>query len=138
MIHSPNIVHETVGNETIVVHLDTGNYYSLTGSGAEIWTMVNGAASVAAICAELGRRYERAEDDIRDDVETFVADLEGEDLIEDGEAAPNGMPAPTASAAGAWEPPKLERFDDMRHFLLVDPIHEVDATGWPNQTVAKA
>jgi hypothetical protein len=138
MIHSPKIVHETVDGETIVVHLDTGNYYSLTGSGPEIWALLEGAASTAALCEELGRRYAVADGDIRDAVESFVAELRREDLIEDGDAVSNGAPAQPVAAAGPWEPPKFERFDDMRNFLLVDPIHEVDATGWPNQPVAQA
>jgi hypothetical protein len=138
MIHSPKIVHETVDGETIVVHLDTGNYYSVTGSGPEIWAMLDGAESVDALCADLGRRYECGDADVREAVESFVADLRREDLIEDGAAASNGAPAQPVAAAGSWEPPKIERFDDMRNFLLVDPIHEVDATGWPNQPVAQA
>ena len=28
--------------------------------------------------------------------------------------------------------PSLQRFEDMQGFLLVDPIHEVDDTGWPH------
>ena len=30
----------------------------------------------------------------------------------------------------------LHRYTDMADFMLVDPIHEVEETGWPNQKVA--
>jgi Coenzyme PQQ synthesis protein D (PqqD) len=138
MVHAPNIVHETLDGETIIVHLETGNYYSLTGSGAEIWTLLNGAASIAAVCAELGSRHGGPEDEIRSAVESFVAELEREGLVEDGDAAPNGLPARPPGSGGPWEPPKIDRYDDMRDFLLVDPIHEVDQTGWPSRELSQA
>lgn len=138
MIHAQNIVHETLNGETIVIHLETGNYYSLTGSGAEIWSLLESAPSLPAICAELARRHAQSEDEIGDAVASFVADLEREGLVEDGQPSPNGLPAEPAAHGAAWEPPKLERYDDMRDFLLVDPIHEVDDTGWPNRPAAQA
>ena len=44
----------------------------------------------------------------------------------------------TESAAAAPEAPKvysaplIETFTDMEHLLAIDPIHEVDAQGWPS------
>lgn len=137
MPHAPNIVHETLDGETIVIHLETGNYYSLTGSGAEIWALLNGAGSASAICAELARRHACAEDEIKGVVERFIGDLEREGLVERGDASPNGARADPSDGGGPWEAPKLERYDDMRDFLLVDPIHEVDETGWPSPKVSE-
>lgn len=137
LIHAQDIVHETLDGETIVIHLETGNYYSLTGSGAEIWGLLTGAGS-ASICAELARRHACHEDEIRTAVESFIAELEREGLVQANGASPNGLPAEAAEAGGPWEPPKLERYDDMRDFLLVDPIHEVDQTGWPSRQASQA
>jgi hypothetical protein len=33
--------------------------------------------------------------------------------------------------AGSWEAPKLTVYEDMQDLLLLDPIHDVDETGWP-------
>jgi hypothetical protein len=131
LIHARKIVHETVDGETIVIHLEKGSYYSLTGAGAEIWSLLETGGSVSQICSELARRHERVEGEIRSEVEPFIADLEREDLVEHSDATPNGLPIQSVNGAG-WESPKLERYDDMRDFLLVDPIHEVDETGWPS------
>ena len=32
------IVHETIDGETVVINLDSGSYYSLEGSGADLWS----------------------------------------------------------------------------------------------------
>lgn len=125
-------MHETLEGETIVIHLDTGSYYSLTGSGAEIWHLLSGSTSVSEICTELSRLHARPESEISGAVESFIADLEREGLVEDSDASPNGPPAELAEANGPWELPKVERYDDMRDFLLVDPVHDIDQTGWPS------
>ena len=31
----------------------------------------------------------------------------------------------------AFEAPRLERYNDMKDYFLLDPIHEVDTAGWP-------
>jgi hypothetical protein len=126
-------VHETLDGETIVIHLETGSYYSLTGSGSEIWTLLEAGGSVEQLCAELARRHQLPEHDIRDQVENFIADLEHEELVETGDRPEQAMPSPPTGANGTWASPRLERYDDMRDFLLVDPIHEVDASGWPSR-----
>ena len=36
-VNSPTVVSETVDREVVMIHLDTGNYYSLRSTGALIW-----------------------------------------------------------------------------------------------------
>ena len=46
---------------------------------------------------------------------------------------------PAANGAGPAKPqaqyaaPKLSTYTDMQELLLLDPIHEVDESGWPAQ-----
>jgi hypothetical protein len=128
------VVHETVDGETILIHLQTGCYYSLTGSGAEIWTLMLAARPTDEIADELARRHGVDAAEVRSAVEELVLALAHEDLL-----VPNGVgphappsPAPPVWQGSAWAEPKLEKYDDMQDFLLVDPIHEVDEGGWPN------
>jgi hypothetical protein len=136
VIHARNVVHETLDGETIVIHLDNGSYYSLTGSGSEIWNLLGAGATVPQICAQLALRHRRQQGDIRSEVDAFISELRREELVDDGEAGASQAPAGPTEADGAWVTPKLERYDDMRDFLLVDPIHEVDETGWPSRRTA--
>ena len=32
-----------------------------------------------------------------------------------------------------FEAPSLEKYTDMQDLVLLDPVHEVDQTGWPRQ-----
>lgn len=114
----PEVVHETVDGEVVIIHLGTGVYYSIRGRGVGLW---EGAAA--------GATADRLSRIAPDEAASFLGNLEAEGLIErisDGEDTwrDNGEPVN--------EPPVLERFTDMEDLLLLDPVHEVDDQGWPH------
>ena len=41
---NPQVLHESIDGEVIAIDLATGNYYSLRGSGADIWRIADGRA----------------------------------------------------------------------------------------------
>jgi hypothetical protein len=133
-INPGKVVHETVDGETILIHLETGNYYSLSGAGAEIWGLVGTARSPGEIARELAERHGRTESEVSPAVTTLLTQLMEEGLLEPNGSGPTSPDASlTVWRAASWVPPKLERYDDMQDFLLVDPIHEVDDAGWPSR-----
>ncbi len=45
------LVHENVEGEVIIIHLSSGNYFSLTGSGARIWELLKYGADSESLAA---------------------------------------------------------------------------------------
>jgi len=135
-VNSPNVIHETIEGEVVLIDLKTGTYYSLRDSGAAVWQAIEQGAGEEGIAAELGSRYEASESEIRDAVRRLLAELEGEGLIraDEGEAAPAaGPPASDNGAARLpFAAPVLEKHTDMQDLILLDPVHEVGAEGWPH------
>jgi Coenzyme PQQ synthesis protein D (PqqD) len=137
-VNSPNVIHETIEGEVVLIDLKTGTYYSLRDSGAAVWQAIEQGAGVEGIAAELRARYDASEEQIRDAVRRLLGELEGEGLIraEEGEAAPAAPPSASASANGAgrlpFAAPVLEKHTDMQDLILLDPVHEVGAEGWPH------
>jgi hypothetical protein len=132
-VDSRRVVHETIDGETILINLQSGNYYSLTGCGSEVWSLLSGGWSDHEVAAELERRYDA--DGVAGAIYALVDDLAGEQLLEP-HAGGNGngsRPALEGSADADFVPPRLEKFTDMQYFLLVDPVHEVEAAGWPHE-----
>ena len=136
-VDAQNVVHETIEGEVIVIHLLNGSYYSLGGSAPEIWEHLLRAASLGEIAGAIPARG-AAEDEVSTAVEEFLAALLEDGLIV-AEPAGNGVDprdddgAGAPRAEGAWVQPAFERYTDMKDFFLLDPIHEVDAAGWPNR-----
>jgi len=130
-IDTENVVHETVDGELIAIDLSGGSYYSLSGSGPAIWGLLLGSATEAEICEALALTHEGEPETIRSEVARLL-----EQLLESGLAVPGDRAgatrAPDALAEKVtFEPPKLERYTDMKDYFLLDPIHEVDTAGWP-------
>src|SRR3982751_4139098 len=80
-VNSPNVIHETIEGEVVLIDLKTGTYYSLRDSGAAIWQSIEQGAGDDDIEAELRSRYDASGDDIRDAVRRLLGELEREGLI---------------------------------------------------------
>jgi hypothetical protein len=133
-VNSPNVISETIQGETIIIHLTTGAYYSLRGTGPEVWNAIAASASVNEIADELAAHNDVSAADAAPAVERIIADLTAEDLISvDGNATAR-VGAATANGNGAvkqFEAPELAKYTDMQDLVLLDPVHEVTDTGWP-------
>ena len=129
--NSPPVIHETIDGEAIIVNLVTGTYYQLTDSGAHVWEALEAGIPATEIGQLLAERY-GVEGTVTDaDVAALVRELQDEELIVPD---PSGTRRPVAAGNGTSEyrPPRLSKFTDMQDLLLLDPVHEVDETGWPS------
>ena len=130
-LNCPPILHETVEDETIIVDLGSGSYYHLTGTGAFAWRLIEVGAGVPTIVGELAAHYDVPRETIGRDLDVFLSELVEEGLIvEDSPTDEVLADLPTAPAL-AYEAPALVKHTDMQELLLLDPIHDVDETGWP-------
>jgi Coenzyme PQQ synthesis protein D (PqqD) len=134
-INNPHVVHETIDGETILIHLGTGTYYSLDGVAAEAWGRLLAGSTESELVAQIEARYEAGPGEVKESVESLLAELLEEGLLV--EASPDA----TSAEQSAAEPrdgvpfvaPVLHKYTDMQEFMLVDPIHDVDAeAGWPH------
>jgi hypothetical protein len=132
-VRSPQVIHEAIDGEVVIINLENGNYYSLRGTGAHVWGAVSGLADTGEIAADLERSYEGAAG-AGASVAPFLAELEAEGLIIPLTGEPDGAATwrPDGTPQEPFQPPVLERFTDMQDLILLDPVHEVDeAEGWP-------
>jgi len=137
-VNRPKVINETIEGETIIVNLETGRYYSTEGAGSDIWGTLsaNGGLTVQTLLEEALMRYSASPDEIREGVLPFVDLLEKEALVIREEKAQETSSSPQTQAQKmpkkAFQKPALQKYTDMQDLLLLDPIHEVDETGWPN------
>jgi hypothetical protein len=139
------VVYETIDGELILIHMETGFYYSLDGTGVEIWQGLLAGCTPEEVSRRLRTRYEAPVGSIEGSVSGLVERLREEGLLDVARRPSPPRPAAASTIAGdrdaqpereQFEAPVLHRYTDMADFMLVDPIHEVDETGWPNRKVA--
>ena len=123
-INSPKVIHQVFETEVVVVNLESGDYYSIRGSGIAIWRALDQGIEDDQIVAAFGSAAE---------TKSFLDQLQREELIVvDPARAAGPNSAVSETAAG---PPTIEKFTDMRDLLLLDPIHELGEGGWPKSQI---
>ena len=133
-LNQPNVVGEEFEGEVVAVNLESGVYFSLVGSGADIWKRLTlGGADLDSLVAILRRTYDCDGVDVRTDVGRFLTELADRNLIvpQEPPAAPVVGDAIDLTDPRPYQAPRVEAFDDLQDILLLDPIHDVDDAGWP-------
>ena len=126
----PWVKHDRLDDEVMVIDLESGAYFAFTQAAADAWALLAAGLDPAAAALRLGGRYEVAPATAATDVAHFAAELIAEGLLVEGDSS--GDPQLAIPAARLpWTAPSTERFDDLADLLLLDPVHEVDASGWP-------
>ena len=132
-VNVPRVVHETIDGEVVIINLDTGSHYSLDGVGAAIWNRLEQSAAPSEIAGWLAEHYKKLASEMEPVVQALTDQLQAEELLVP--LAPAAPPAAHSNGATVLPPafvlPVLHKHNDMQDLLLLDPIHEVDETGWP-------
>ncbi len=125
------VAHEEVDGEVIAIDFATGAYFSMNGSAAQIWRhLVAGGGE-----AEVSDAAAAAADDpaaARAATVAFVDALIDASLLRRSHAPTE----PLRISFAAFQPPVLEKFEDMADLIALDPIHEVSEAGWPHSATA--
>jgi len=136
-VNTPTVTHETIDGEAVIINLDSGNYYSLVHVGSFIWDLLGKGASASEVQNLVLQTYQGNTTDIGRGVEELLAQLQEENLIvsADGAGAFDltqlTEALPSSHEKPSFNPPLLHKYSDMQELLLLDPIHDVDDTGWP-------
>lgn len=134
-VTNPQVIHETIEGETIVIDLATGTYFSLQGSAPTIWKELAEGRSDEQIVARLEALYEADAAELAPAVASFLQELIRDQLVaplENGGGKAAAVEPVEATERMPFVAPKLERYTDMQDIILLDPVHKVDSEGWPH------
>jgi Coenzyme PQQ synthesis protein D (PqqD) len=135
-IATPDVLHQAIDGEVILIHRSRGTYHSVRGSGELLFGSLLRGASARELAAVLAAQTDADEPTIEAAVMRFIQALWRDGLVVvatdavpgDAEVAPLG----TGLAKRPFEEPCLETFTDLQDLLTADPVHEVEPLGWPN------
>lgn len=133
-MNAPNVISETLDGEALIINLHTGFYYSIDSVGATVWTLLCDGWSAAEAAARLADTFDG--DGYSAPVANLVNELLAEQLLV---AEPSAVRSDSKAAfPSAFQAPVLRKYTDMQGLLEADPIHEVEAAGWPNVIAVEA
>jgi hypothetical protein len=141
-INKSDVVSEHFDDEVVIINLDSGNYYSVDGLGVDIWKLLEKRVTLNEIIESCMNTYAVSNpEDLHAVVQQFIAELYAEGLIMLDKPVTNQTSRTARSVKEETPVSKrlllntervvLHKYTDMQDFLLVDPIHEVEYTDWP-------
>lgn len=125
----PKIISKEFDDEVVLANYDSGLYYSLADSGAKVWLWLKSGASDRDTIAAFTGKFPAAVN-AEQDILGFIEQLVREGLVVATEKR-SESPRPPLDQLQEFQPPVLDRFDDLKELLLLDPVHDVDEAGWP-------
>jgi hypothetical protein len=126
-IAKDKVSHDLLEGEVIVIHFETGNYYSMMGTAAEIWLKLADSISLESLAS----RFAQIDKKGYALLQSFLDSLKQEGLITTSECGDAKISS--AVDMGIFSEPTFEKYTDMQALLLADPIHDVqDQAGWPH------
>lgn len=74
-------IESRVGDETVILHLESGMYFGLDPVGTRIWEILAGGATPAAIRARMQDEFDVAPEVLRADVQVFLESLLAHEIV---------------------------------------------------------
>lgn len=81
------VVSQKLGDEMVLLHLDTGVYWSLNSSGAMIWQRLQAGGTAREACGDLCEKFDTDEAEAGEAVQQLIEDLLKQGLLEQGSSA---------------------------------------------------
>ena len=72
-----------IDDEIVVMRLDTGDIYSMTGTAAAIWRLIDGKRDRAALTSALFDKFDGSKADISVEFDQFIAELKNLGFVAD-------------------------------------------------------
>src|SRR5271166_3731899 len=122
-LNDPPNISEMIDGEVMIINLESGSYFSVTGAGAAIWPQLIAGSDLDSLATILEAAFDVTAAVAGYELSGFVDRLVGEGILRQRDPAG----APSATAIGphgqtrSYQGFGLERFDDMRGLLVVDP-----------------
>ena len=78
---SPQAISRPVGDECVILDLESGTYFGLDPVGARLWTLLGEGKSFGELCEIMLKEYEVEHDRLERDIESLAAELTKRRLI---------------------------------------------------------
>lgn len=72
----------TIEGDTVLLDIETGKYYGLSGTAHRIWSLLQSPLSMEQICDALQKEYNVSRDQCEQDVQVFLKELAHVKLVD--------------------------------------------------------
>jgi len=124
------VTFERIDGELIIISMDSGKYFSATGSAADVFYLIEKQTQLDKFHQILTRYFSSGVD--QSDIDSLIELAIKEDLIENCPTVnQTSVDLPMDYERTFWSTPNLIEFSDLQDLILVDPVHDTSLKGWP-------
>ena len=120
-VHNEEVTTNIIDGDATLINLTTRVYYALDGLGAVIWSELVKGTTRERLIAKIGPRAGTAEAAFTADLDRLLEALRAEELIEEVAGIFEVEDEDLLPLPENYSPPTLQRFDDLRDHLALDP-----------------
>ena len=132
VVDGSRVAHQTVDGEVIAIDFQTGAYFSMRETAADIWDLLCSGESLEGVIADYVERTAGCADKVNREISTFVTSALDANLLTRAWERQESV-GRLLHIRAAYSAPVLERFEDMAELIKLDPVHEVSELGWPHR-----
>jgi hypothetical protein len=81
-VRSEHVTWKALDGESVLLHLETGVYFSLNETGTAAWELFDGATPLAAVGETICARFKVSAEQVRQDLFELTRTLREEGLVE--------------------------------------------------------
>lgn len=120
----PEVIYTELEDGAVLLHLESGFYYSLDTVGLEIWRQLNAGVPLEAIAPALAQRFDVDPDAAETAVAAFVDELVHERVIAPSDAAAQAvaLAAAAGSTRAPFRSPVIVKHDEPLHQVSTHPF----------------
>ena len=79
---NPDVVHQRVGDEVVLVHLKTNQIFALNETGARFWELLSAGSTRPEIEAAMTAEFEVGPDELTTEIDRLLAALAREGMVQ--------------------------------------------------------
>jgi hypothetical protein len=126
-----HVAAEEFDGEFVLINFARGTYFSLKHAAVDVWRQFRNGADPALVEERIRERFADTVPDAPAKLKRCIQVLIDEALL-----CEVGAPGPPVEdwSSQVWAAPAVEVYSDLQDLIVLDPVHEVDATtGWPRR-----
>ena len=77
----PELIYSKVGDEIVLLNMETGDYFKVNSVGSRIWDLINNPMKVSEICSVLLSEYEITAEVCEKEVLSFISLLKEKSFL---------------------------------------------------------
>lgn len=123
--NTESVVLQAIRDDLVLVNLENGIYYSLIGSAAFIFSVLDSGCPQEELIGLLSSSYSEDLLSFKTDIDSFVQQLLGDSLLVTGVGSSNLNAQDFFSQP--FQSPILNKYEDLQELLLLDPVRALPA-----------